>query len=236
MALAWAALRSHRSSASSAVNWAATKRIFEGSWRDLLADELAPERAELGVEEHDGLAVHHPVLRAAERQHVDAGVDRERPQPSTCRRARRRRWRSGRRRCARVMPCRARPRTIAATSSARVERAELGRLRDRHDRRAGRGARSPSSVGDASICSGRSLPSAVGTSISLAPTNRSGAPVSSTLMWADSVQTTACAGPSMPWQRRDVGAGAAPHEAHLDVGAEQVRNARSPAAVQRSSP
>ena len=33
--------------------------------------------------------------------------------------------------------------------------------------------------------------------MSLAPRMRSGAPVSSTLMWEPSVQTTACAGPSI---------------------------------------
>ena len=47
-----------------------------------------------------------------------------------------------------------------------------------------------------SICSGRSLPSGAGRSISLAPRIRSGAPVSSVAMWAPSVHTTASAGPS----------------------------------------
>ena len=79
--------------------------------------------ASAGSAEHDGLAVHHPVLRAAEREHIDAGIDGEAAQVAT--RARRRRWRCARRRGGRSMPCRcavvARARAI---SSRRVERAD----------------------------------------------------------------------------------------------------------------
>ena len=47
-----------------------------------------------------------------------------------------------------------------------------------------------------------SLPSAAGTSISLAPRMRSGAPVSSTAMWAPAVQITASAGRSSAGRAR----------------------------------
>ena len=116
---------SHSPSSSRALNWAARKRIFDGSCVTCLRTYAAPTAAS-GIEEHDGLAAEQAVLRAAEREHVDAGVDRERPQrggrPTERRRgvgdagavhvdehahagAPRRRARRSRRRC---RPCRAR--------------------------------------------------------------------------------------------------------------------------------
>ena len=76
-----------------------------------------------------------------------------------------------------------------------VHRAQLGALGDR-DHAGLDMVGDTEQVGEPASCSGRSLPSTDGRSISLAPRMRSGAPVSSMATWAQSVQTTASAGPS----------------------------------------
>ena len=52
---------------------------MEGSCVDLLADELRADGGR-GIAEDHRLGAHQPVLGATERERVDAGVDRERPQ------------------------------------------------------------------------------------------------------------------------------------------------------------
>ncbi len=72
--------------------------------------------------------------------------------------------------------------------------------------------------------------------MSLAPTNRSGAPVSSTLMWADSVHTTACAGPTIVASDRTL-APEPPHTKSTSVPApNRSRNTPVASAVHRSAP
>ena len=100
-----------------------------------------------------------------------------------------------RRRCAPASRSRAPGRTARALV-ARVQRAELGRLRDRHD--AGLDAcSSPIATTRVSTSSGVSLPSGVGTVSSLIPPSASGAPHSSTLRCALSAQINACCGRSI---------------------------------------
>ena len=134
IALAWRALRSHRSPASSASNWAETKRIFDASCIADLRRYSTPAHA-ARVEHDDRLAEQQAVLRAAEGEHVDADVGGERPQRHV--RASRPRWRSGRRRGGPACPARGRARRSPRISSGGVAGAELGALGDRDDLRLG---------------------------------------------------------------------------------------------------
>ena len=107
----------------------------------------------------------------------------------------------------------------------RVERAELGALGDRHDARLGV-VRVADEVGlRVEVGRASAWRRGAARSISLAPRMRSGAPVSSTAMCAQSVHTTASAGPSSDGQGEHVGAGAVEREQRRDVGAEQLAEA-----------
>ena len=78
---------------------------------------------------------------------------------------------------------------------------------------------SPQPQASRSISSGVSLPSSAGTGSSLIPPTRSGAPFSSTLMWALAAHTTAPQRGSMDCSA-DVGAGAVEHRERLRAGPE----------------
>jgi hypothetical protein len=158
--------------------------------RDLLADELRSD-GHLGVEEHDGLGPEQAVLRAAEADGVDAGVDRERPQGLG--RAAERGGGVGDPGAVEVHEHPERVRLVAQRGDlvGAVEGSEFGRLGDRHDPGLDvvLDAAAPAT---STSCSGTSLAPGDSRSISLVASTRSGAPVSSTAMWAQSVQT-------MPW-------------------------------------
>ena len=77
-----------------------------------------------------------------------------------------------------------------------------------------------------STSAGVSLPSGVGMSTSLQPVNFSGAPHSSTLMWAVSAQRTASVGPQERAQAQHVGAGAVEDEVDVHVRAQVLAELR----------
>ena len=65
MSLECVASSIHKPSSSRALNWAATKRIFDASWVTCLRTNRAGV-AELRVQVHDRLAAEQPVLGATE--------------------------------------------------------------------------------------------------------------------------------------------------------------------------
>ena len=117
MALAWRAFRATGRRPAAPSNWAATKRIFDGSWPACLRTNRArAARARGGGRRRPRRTC--PVLGAAEGEHVDARVRRHLAQSSS--RGSRPRWRAARRR--RAARGRARARARRARRSRRRRR------------------------------------------------------------------------------------------------------------------
>ena len=167
---------------------------LRGELHRLLPDE--PQRGLSGrAEGDDRLGPHGPVLGRPEGEDVDPGagaeVARGRPRDG------RRRWTAGRRRDAATSRARG-PTGRGRDLLEAVAGADLGGLGDRHH--PGLDVVLVARSGDGrSTSSGVSFPSGVATGISLLPRNRSGAPHSSTLMWALSAQMTASKGRRSDW-------------------------------------
>ena len=79
MALACAASSIHSSVVQQGVELRGEEAHLGGELRRLLAHELRADRRR-GIAEDDRFGTHQPVLGATERERIDAGVDRERPQ------------------------------------------------------------------------------------------------------------------------------------------------------------
>ena len=191
MALAWVALRSHRSSVSRATNWAATNRIFE----DSCIDCLRRKRRDVDV---SGRKV---MTASAPRAPFLVPPKETTSTPAACPNAPK-----SSPRAAAALAIRAPSRwtsmswawahSLSAASSSRVYTVPSSVLWVTDTTRACTWCSSPTPWTLVAASSGVSFPSGVGTVSSLEPRSRSGAPHSSTLMWAESAQTMASNGRS----------------------------------------